>query len=118
MRNSMEEFYFIILLGNINKVCTIGLIISGAALLFSLAIYIPDKKEGCLEALKYVKISITIFLLCLFGFIVIPTRTECYQILGLGKTLDYLQSNETAKQLPDKAIKALETLLDDYIDKK
>ena len=114
----MEEFYFMILLGNINKVCTIGIIISGAAALFSLAIYLPDKKEGYIEALKYVKLSVTIFMLCLFGFIIIPTRTECYQIFGFGATLDYIQSNETAKQLPDKAVKALEVLLDDYIEHK
>ena len=114
----MEEFYFMVLLGNISKVCTIGIIISGAATLFSLAIYLPNKKEDCTEALKYVKLSITIFMICLFGFIVIPTRTECYQIFGLGATLDYIQSNETAKQLPDKAIKALEVLLDNYIEHK
>ena len=40
----MEEFYFMVLLGNISKVCTIGIIISGAATLFSLAIYLPSKK--------------------------------------------------------------------------
>lgn len=114
----MEEFYFMILLGNISKVCTIGIIISGAATLFSLAIYLHDKKEGCTEALKYVKLSITIFIICLVGNIVIPTRTECYQIFGLGATLDYIQSNETAKQLPDKVIKALEVLLDNYIEHK
>lgn len=57
-------------------------------------------------------------MICLVGFIVIPTRIECYQIFGLGATLDYIQSNETAKQLPDKVIKALEVLLNNYIEHK
>ena len=74
------------------------------------------KKEGCTKALKYVKLPITIFMICLFVVIVIPTRTECYQIFGLGAAL--VQSNETAKQLPDKAVKALEVLLNNYIEHK
>ena len=31
-------------------------------------------------------------------------------IYGIGGTIDYVKSNETAKQLPDKYIKALDKL--------
>ena len=37
----------------------------------------------------------------------IPTTNEALMIYGVGGTIDYVKSNETAKQLPDKCIKAL-----------
>ena len=37
----------------------------------------------------------------------IPTTNEALMIYGVGGTIDYVKSNETAKQLPDKYIKAL-----------
>ena len=37
----------------------------------------------------------------------IPTTNEALMIYGVGGTIDYVKSNETAKQLPNKCIKAL-----------
>ena len=42
----------------------------------------------------------------------IPTTNEALMIYGIGGTIDYVKSNETAKQLPDKYIKALDKYLD------
>ena len=42
----------------------------------------------------------------------IPTTNEVLMIYGIGGTIDYVKSNETAKQLPDKYIKALDKYLD------
>lgn len=47
--------------------------------------------------------------------IFIPTAQEALVILGVGTTIEYLQSNETAKQIPDKTIKTLDKLLDNYL---
>ena len=44
---------------------------------------------------------------CLINFF-IPTTNEALMIYGVGGTIDYVKSNETAKQLPDKYIKALD----------
>ena len=44
---------------------------------------------------------------CLINFF-IPTTNEALMIYGVGGTIDYIKSNETAKQLPDKYIKALD----------
>lgn len=48
---------------------------------------------------------------CLINFF-IPTTNEALMIYGVGGTIDYVKSNETAKQLPDKYIKALDKYLD------
>ena len=44
---------------------------------------------------------------CLINFF-IPTTNEALMIYGIGGTIDYIKSNETAKQLPDKYIKAFD----------
>ena len=44
--------------------------------------------------------------------IFVPTTKEAYQIYGIGGTIDYIKSNQEAKKIPDKAIKALNCFLD------
>lgn len=43
----------------------------------------------------------------------IPTTKEMLLIYGVGGTIDYIKCNDTAKGLPDKAIKALDKYLDE-----
>ena len=58
--------------------------------------------------LSYFKRSIFVAIIaCLINFF-IPTTNEALMIYGVGGTIDYVKSNETAKQLPDKCIKALD----------
>ena len=47
------------------------------------------------------------FFSCLINFF-IQTTNEALMVYGIGGTIDYIKSNETAKQLPDKYIKALD----------
>lgn len=56
---------------------------------------------------------------CLISFFVsvfinffIPTTNEALLIYGVGGTIDYIKSNDTAKQLPDKCVKALDKYFD------
>ena len=35
-------------------------------------------------------------------------------IYGIGGTIDYIKGNDTAKQLPDKCIEAIDKFLDEY----
>lgn len=41
-----------------------------------------------------------------------PTTKEAYLIYGVGSTIDYIQDNPKAKQLPDKCIDALSRWVD------
>jgi len=54
--------------------------------------------------------SIGLFLLIAQAFI--PTTKQALIIYGVGGTIDYIKNNETAKQLPDKAIIALDKYLE------
>lgn len=42
----------------------------------------------------------------------IPTTNQALLIYGVGGTIDYIKSNDTSKQLPDKCVKALDKYLD------
>jgi hypothetical protein len=58
--------------------------------------------------------SIITFLIGLILWIFVPTQKEALLIYGVGGTIDYLQANPTAKQLPDKCIKALDGWVDSW----
>lgn len=44
--------------------------------------------------------------------VITPTTEEAYLIYGVGSTIDYIQDNPKAKQLPDKCIDALNRWVD------
>lgn len=58
------------------------------------------------------KRCIVAFVVLVFTNLFIPTTNEALLIYGVGGTVDYIKSNDTAKQLPDKYIKALDKYLD------
>lgn len=53
--------------------------------------------------------SIGMFLFLVQAFI--PTTNQALIIYGVGGTIDYIKSNETAKKLPDKVVIALDKYL-------
>ena len=58
--------------------------------------------------LSYFKRFIFVTIVVCFINLFIPTTNEALMIYGVGGTIDYVKSNETAKQLPDKYIKAFD----------
>ena len=58
--------------------------------------------------LSYFKRFIFVAIVACFINLFIPTTNEALMIYGVGGTIDYVKSNETAKQLPDKYIKAFD----------
>lgn len=45
------------------------------------------------------------------GLVFVPKTNEALLIYGVGTTIDYVDNNETIKQLPDKAVQALDKYL-------
>ena len=75
--------------------------------------------------MKKFKIFLSYFKRCIFVTIIIclinffiPTTNEALMVYGIGGTIDYIKSNETAKQLPDKCIKALDKWVDNLNEEK
>ena len=69
-------------------------------------------------SLSYFKRLIFVAIVACFINLFIPTTNEALMIYGVGGTIDYVKSNETAKQLPDKYIKALDKWADNLNEEK
>ncbi|WP_320996015.1 hypothetical protein [Bacteroides sp.] len=112
----MNEFYWIERLDAVNVASAVIGIIALICLLFvSIELYSESyTKEECIEKgiYKARKASFTIIAISLLILIFTPSTKEMYRIAGIGETINYLRKNETAKQLPDKCIKALDLFLD------
>lgn len=121
----MNELYWITRLNGIHGVGIIIAVIAGIIFTVSLIGYIvnddPDytsevrARKSCLMFLKKSSIALVIGILTI---IFVPTTKEALTIWGVDGTIDYLKSNPTAKQLPDKCIKALDKWVDSYTEEK
>jgi Na+-driven multidrug efflux pump len=58
--------------------------------------------------------SVITLIIGLTMWIFVPTQKEALLIYGVGGTIDYIKQNPTAKQLPDKCIKALDSWMDSW----
>ena len=106
--------YWITRLGNIQGLfialtaISVGLI---AGFCFTLLINVSERKSTE-HQIKAIKKTIPILIISVLGLVFTPTTKEALMIWGVGGTIDYVKSNETAKQLPDKCIEALDKWVD------
>ena len=130
----MNEIYWITRLTCIcdflTAVAVISLLISATMAIFAMCnkFEANDYEEGgkyynCYMQkfkmlLSYFKRFIFVAIIaCLINFF-IPTTNEALIIYGVGGTIDYVKSNKTAKQLPDKCVKALDKWADNLNEEK
>lgn len=119
----MNEIYWITRLDTVNIILLISLIVGCIiAIIATITIlsmrneYSHDEEDdNYILAKKVLKVSsIVTSIICLL-FIFTPTQKQALIIWGVGGTIDYIKSNETAKQLPDKCIQALDKFVDEYM---
>lgn len=65
---------------------------------------------------KFVKWTSSILIISVIGITFIPTTKEALFIYGVGNTVDFIKSNPTIKQLPDKCVKELDRWVDSLND--
>ena len=68
-----------------------------------------ETSKMCLYLAKRCAIA---FFVSVFINFFIPTTNQALLIYGVGGTIDYIKSNGTAKQIPDKCVKALDKYLE------
>lgn len=120
----MTEMYWITRLdaicGFLTLTSVLGILIS--FIFFMIAMFNKSDSNTCMEFgkswnkciknyktfMNYFKRSIIATLVLIVINLFIPTKNDALLIYGIGGTIDYIKSNDTAKQLPDKCIKALD----------
>lgn len=115
----MSELYWITRLEYIQNFLVIVMSVSSIATFVSFVLWLVSEYEDEIKkALLRLKCAFTTLVVSSLIFVFTPTTKEALLIWGVGSTIDYLQENETAKQLPDKCINALNDWVDNLSDSK
>ena len=131
----MEELYWITRLGALNFLFNIIIFVSLVAIIILAMELFAIKKTPDNEDDKNLELQVVtgkvhnenlyynfvkkqfirafiVFVVSIVCNVFIPTKNEALMIYGVGGTIDYIKSNDTAKQLPDKCIKAFDKWAD------
>lgn len=116
----MNEIYWITRLDTVQGFC-IAILVIGVACIFISCLRTVTSTEDITEPsvtnkFKWVGIILTVIFLPLVMFV--PSSRDAMLIFGIGPTIDYIQNNETAKQLPDKCINALDNWVESLTSDK
>lgn len=118
----MSEIYWITRLDVLRGLLTsMAVILSIIVFCMGLFAAIDGKEEILMSAATRRKIllrSSVAFVVFTLGAMFTPSTKEMMLIWGLGNTVDYIQENETVKDLPDKCVKALEAWADSLIEEE
>lgn len=122
----MWELYLISRIGVIHglAIASLALSVVTAIICYIVSITTDDwGKDICNEWQKSKLRKFANKMFVVFGFSVLivavtPTKEEAYFIYGVGSTIDYIQSNPKAKQIPDKCIDALNQWVDNLNKKE
>ena len=115
----MWELYFITRIGVINTLSvTLFAIAITLAVISYLVLIIVCGNDYSKDAWqksklrKFINSMVVVFSISGIIYTITPTTEEAYLIYGVGSTIDYIQDNPKAKQLPDKCIDALDRWVD------
>lgn len=121
----MSELYWLNVLGNLSGVCFSLIVLSIIAIVACTIFYFMSQDEylcfplASKSIVKFIKFTLLpILIISTIGNTFIPDTKTLYIIYGVGGTLDYLKENKTAKQIPDKAILALDKYLNEQLGDK
>ena len=129
----MSEIYWITRLDLISGWLEAAAAISGVVLVVAFIVmlicdnvanageYESEREEAkkLLTAWKpYRNKSLSLFLFFLPIAILTPDTKDAMLIFGVGTTIDYIKSNDTIKNIPDKCINALDAWVDSLTEKE
>ena len=115
----MNELYWLTRLEYIQNFLVIVMSVSGIALFITFVLWLmANYVEEAKLMLKWVVGTFTTLVISSLIFVFVPSTKEAALIWGVGSTIDYIQENETAKQLPDKCINALNDWVESLSDPK
>ena len=115
----MNELYWLTRLEYIQNFLVIVMSVSGIVLFISFMLWmLSDFAEEVRKSLSWLKWAFATLVISSLIFVFVPTTKEALLIWGVGSAIDYIQENETAKQLPDKCINALNDWVESLSDPK
>lgn len=126
----MSELYWIITLNNISTLAAVVMLffaaISAVAYIAAIIFWsnaggIKNDKNaewiGFLKAKGLGRKCLVVGIVAAVFAVFIPSKEDMYMIVGVGTAIDYVQKNETARQLPNKCIEALNNWVESLNEK-
>lgn len=107
----MSELYWLGVLGNLHDLCVVTAVICFFVFVVLCVWVVDNSEEESPFFKKVLKGSFCVIVFGLFGCLFIPSQKSLLIIYGVGGTIDYLKENKDANKIPDKCIKALESIL-------
>lgn len=113
----MNELYWISVIGKLHIAFGVSI---GISLLFLAFVIlgegdVDEDSKSISYTCKFYMICALVFALCT---ILTPNKKELYLIYGAGTILDYCEGDSKVKEIPDKAIEALNRYLDSIAEDK
>ena len=114
----MNEIYWLQVIGNIGVLSGTALVVTIIALIiltFGYCVFdVCDEDDRAKQAaiVKWLRRSAVGIVISIVGVVFIPSDKELMAIYGIGGTIDYIKSNDKAKELPDKVVDALTKYLE------
>lgn len=116
----MNEIYWITRLDAINALLAVFLLISIVVFVIYLIGFLSNGGD---IGENFTKKDFGVFKIFFFSSVLLsiavvftPSEKDMFMIYGIGGTIDYIKSNDTAKQIPDKCINALDKFIDEYVN--
>lgn len=72
-----------------------------------------EKQQARAGAKRFLKKTAIVGVIFAVASIFFPSTKQLYAIYGIGGAIDYVKSNEKARQLPDKVVAALDKWLEE-----
>lgn len=108
----MSTLYWITVLGNLN---TLAIVVFAISTVITVITTVYTLEDDCFSyVIRLRNWGFVVLVSSFLGMLFIPSTEQLYKIYGVGGTIDYLKENPTAKELPDKCIKALDTWVDNF----
>lgn len=114
----MTEIYWLQVVGNLCSLTVVAMVIAIIALIVltigycTFEVYNDDDRATQAAIVKWLKRSAVVIIVSAVGMVFIPSDKELMVIYGIGGTIDYIKSNDKAKELPDKVVDALTRYVD------
>ena len=117
----METIYWMQVLGNVAELGKLLLVLSVMALVGLIVAIAVNFDEGleskaCKSIVKFFKWLMLPLFTGIAIVVFVPSEKQFYAIYGVGGTIDYIKSNEAARQLPDKVVNALDRWIDSQVE--
>lgn len=106
----MTEIYW---LTRLDAVCIVSLIVFLVCTIWGIG-YVIISDDSFRDTIARLKWVVVVDVLAILSLLFVPDTKDAFVIYGLGSAKDWIESNEKAKEIPQKALDAL----DKYLGKK